>query len=113
MEMLRPDGVSPDNPYVPESVLAALVPGQRVRYVLRGECEQRCEIGSFGDNYSALFHEAITNAEGQTGVLKDINYPGIPSHTYFVVTDEPYDFAGLQWTSIVVAASELVLIEDE
>ena len=118
MEMFRPDGISLDDPYVPEAVLKALVVGQRVRYVDRGECEVQGTPTSYATSYGASGHEAMLQAENQVGTIVQTDYhdmKGIsfPGHPYFVLMDKIYEFGGQTWSHIVATASELVLIEDE
>ena len=109
----RPDGVSLDDPYVPESVLAALVPGQRVRYDPRNEATQPTHSSSFAAQTNTDFPLAQTLAIGKTGKIisiTDSNYEGFP---YKVKMDRTYEFARQQWGVVIAAACELVLIEDE
>ena len=113
MEILRPDGVSLDDPYVPESVLKALVVGQRVRYVPRGECSATPRLGSAAKDLGATVHEALTNAEGQTGTIIHTHCSYAAGHPYFIEMDHNYEFGGKNWNTLSAAASELVLIEDE
>ncbi len=112
MELQIPDT------YVPEAVLKALVPGQRVRYVPRGECAVLSIIGSYAaEHFSANVHESQTGAENQAGTIIDTDYYQagfkLPGHPYAVRMDKGYEFGGFIFHIIAVAAYELVLIEDE
>ena len=101
------------NKFVPESVLVKLTVGQRVRYVPDGECHYPSTSNSHAGKYGATSHEALMEAEGKTGVIKDTDdVRARNGHCYNVVMDSPYYFGKKQWTSILAAAHELALVED-
>ena len=99
--------------YVPESVRAKLVVGQRVRYVPPDEpCDYPSERNSPSDRYGATSHESFTDAEGQIGTITETNHWFSKGHPYFIVMDEWYRFGSRHFKCIVVAAHELALVED-
>ena len=99
--------------FVPESVLAKLVVGQRVRYVPVGECGCGPPMrGSLTARYQATNHEAHSNAESKTGQITAQTDLRIPGHPYLVKMDVRFEFGGRTWGTITAAAHELALVED-
>ncbi len=99
--------------FVPESVRAKLVVGQRVRYVPDGDCELlQPTPDSYAAPYGATGHEGFTNAEGKTGIITSADHRLFPEHPYDVEMDEEFQFGGRDFQRITVAAHELALVED-
>ena len=84
--------------FVPESVRAKLVVGQRVRYVGDNECDLKPWTGSTAAKYQATGHEAFDAAEGHTGVIQSNTFPRHPSHPYLIRMDTPYQFGNRKWS---------------
>ncbi len=101
--------------FVPKSVLERLVVGAHVRYVPPDEeCTYLVHPKSYSSEYDATPHETFTEAEGKTGVIRDTSFNTLDEdHTYLVQMDSRYRFGGKRWASILVAAYELALVEEE
>ena len=98
--------------FVPESVRAKLVVGQRVRYVPDVECDAPPAFRSESTRYKATLHEGYTNAEEQTGRIISTNNVSLKGHPYKLKMDAKYEFGGSSFNYITVAAHELALVED-
>ena len=97
--------------FVPESVLAKLVVGQRVRYVPDGSGGPTLSDSPAGI-YGATRSEAYADAEGETGTIVSDAHIGYPNHPYQILMDKPYRFGTETFEAITTAAHELALIED-
>ena len=98
--------------FVPESVLARLTVGQRVRYVPPAEeCLVAPAEGTPAAHYKATAHEAIHDAEGKTGIIHHISNE-IPNHPYVINMDETFRFGDQVFNAIELAAHELAIVEE-
>ena len=98
--------------FVPESVLAKLVVGQRVRYVPDGPCDLAPGSTSIAAGYGATGREGYADAEGKTGVIMDDADRAFPEHPYQIQMDANYRFGRGSFHGLVAAAHELALVED-
>ena len=94
----------------PESLLAKLVVGAKVRARFSSECQLPVHTDS--PAYSAGIeqgHEAEFAANGKTGIITDTSYPTYKQygHRFRVRLDQKYPWNGRMWSHITVAAIEL------
>lgn len=99
--------------FVPESVLEKLVVGARVRYIPNYECKSPSLASSASHRYGAIGDEGYFDAENKTGIIQSTSNTNFPGHPYQVKMDMPYRFGNQEFTHIILAADELVLVEDE
>ena len=94
----------------PESLVAKLVVGAKVRIRLSNECQIPMLPKSPSYNASIkLGHETYLSANGKTGVITRTNHSRYDEygHRFTVRLDELYEWNSIPWRYVTVAAIEL------